>query len=359
MAKAVFRVKRRIEDEPYDTFVLNCKRFKSADEHETPNTCSTSIDGEDISRTFLKFAATLKDEEDIGVHLSKIQKSDAEQHVSKVRKPSNVMEKIRQQYKNDTQNQRFKIVDGIREIETDIITNNNDVVSRVTVIDIVKEAAGQLPSLDADVILPADDSSVKFVYDLYLFDNDMQPKEWNIETISSIQPHDDLVYQTQDETLDNSDIDSEDSNDEANWRNDYPDTEEDSIGEDDMRRAMAELNVANGSYFCCCYCSFDSHTPFPHGLLFFSLDESISDTEVLAYGQEKRHTLDTSNDDSDNDDDDDYVYFKKFGRMKMHSEHYRKSRNMRRNEDSDDEDSCNDDSDRSSVSELISCDDDD
>lgn len=42
---------------------------------------------------------------------------------------------------------------------------------------------------------------------------------------------------------------SEDSNDENNWRNDYPDEDEDvfgdcqSVGEDDMRRAVQELDL--------------------------------------------------------------------------------------------------------------------
>lgn len=45
-----------------------------------------------------------------------------------------------------------------------------------------------------------------------------------------------------------SSISSEDSNDENNYRNDYPSTEEEdneSINEDDMRKAFKTMNIGN------------------------------------------------------------------------------------------------------------------
>lgn len=243
MAATVFCVKRRIEDEPYDTFVLNCKRLKSADGNETPAVCATSNDGE-IAQTFLTLAATFQSHTDISANLHKIQKSEADRHPRRIRKPSITVEKMRQQYKNDTKNQRFKIVDGTREIDTRISANGGDDIDRVTVIDIVKEAAGQLPSLDAENESAAA-ANEKFVYDVYLFGDGVQPQEWNLEAISSIQPFDDFVYQSKDESF-NLNYDSDDSNDEANWRNDYPDTDNESIGEDDMQRVMQDLHLSDG-----------------------------------------------------------------------------------------------------------------
>lgn len=35
---------------------------------------------------------------------------------------------------------------------------------------------------------------------------------------------------------------SEDSNDEDNWRNDYPDEDDESVGETKMRRCMDDFN---------------------------------------------------------------------------------------------------------------------
>lgn len=53
----------------------------------------------------------------------------------------------------------------------------------------------------------------------------------------------------EEDSEDDNNAEDEDSNDEGNWRNDYPDEEEmsddESIGERDMRRAMASFNVDN------------------------------------------------------------------------------------------------------------------
>lgn len=51
--------------------------------------------------------------------------------------------------------------------------------------------------------------------------------------------------------MQNSDNDSEDSNDENNWRNEYPDSDDmgdddkSSIGEEDIRRAMKYIDIGN------------------------------------------------------------------------------------------------------------------
>lgn len=93
--------------------------------------------------------------------------------------------------------------------------------------------------------------------------------------------------------------------------------------------------------------------------VYFALDGLSSDNDGMAYGQEPVHFLDASESDIDLEDDD-YTYFKKFGRMKQHSQHYRNGRSSRRDpHDTDDDCSSDDDSDRSSVSELISCHEDD
>lgn len=44
--------------------------------------------------------------------------------------------------------------------------------------------------------------------------------------------------------------DEDDSNDENNWRNDYPDEDEfnESIGEDDMRKAIEDFDIGKGTF---------------------------------------------------------------------------------------------------------------
>lgn len=68
----------------------------------------------------------------------------------------------------------------------------------------------------------------------------------------SVAIYDDPLYSSHRGLGDRSDSmgeESEDSNDENNWRNDYPDEDEDvfgdcqSVGDDDMRRAVEELDL--------------------------------------------------------------------------------------------------------------------
>lgn len=57
-----------------------------------------------------------------------------------------------------------------------------------------------------------------------------------------------LMYQGGDDAFNDTD-ESEDSNAEDNWRNDYPDTDEDfSVGEEDMRRAVEDIGIGMEHY---------------------------------------------------------------------------------------------------------------
>lgn len=56
------------------------------------------------------------------------------------------------------------------------------------------------------------------------------------------------MYQGGDDAFNDTD-ESEDSNAEDNWRNDYPDTDEDfSVGEEDMRRAVEDIGIGMEHY---------------------------------------------------------------------------------------------------------------
>lgn len=243
MTSTVIRVKRRIDDEPYDKFVLNCKRIKLNDE---TNKIETLDPEKENTQTILKLAATVNDDEDINTHLTKLNKSVAEELVQKVRKPTDVLSKLREQFKSDKKNHRYKIVKCFRSTDNDG-ESSDSIIKDVTVVDVIKEnVADEQKEIIKAATTSESDAISKFVYDLYLVDSGVEAIKLNIDNLISIQPFDDLVYQTNDEVLD-SDIDSEDSNDEANWRNEYPDTDENlSIGEEDMRRAVEELNFGSG-----------------------------------------------------------------------------------------------------------------
>lgn len=245
MTSTVIRVKRRIDDQPYDKFVLNCKRIKLDD---GTNQIETKYEPEkENTQTVLKFATTVNDDEDINTHLTKLNKSVAEELVQKVRKPTDILSKLREQLKSDKKNHRYKIVKCFRSTNNDG-ESSDKTIKDVTFVDVIKEnvADQEKESIKTASTSNESDAISKFVYDLYLVASGVEPTEFNIDNYISIQPFDDLVYQTNDETFD-SDIDSEDSNDEAHWRNEYPDTDENiSIGEEDMRRAVEDLHFGSG-----------------------------------------------------------------------------------------------------------------
>lgn len=360
MTSAVVRVKRRITDEPFDKFVLNCKRLKTSHNLVGDSTDATAAtvtatvattadvaaatEQTNDTKTIVKLAATVTADYDLRAHLAKLRKGEAEELVQKVRKPDRVIKKLREQFKDDAQNQRFKVVNCFRSIDDTIVsteTIEGGTAENITIVDVIKEEATQAPTtansngMGTSSAAAADQSDSKFVYDLYIVQSGEQLTEIDISNYT-IRPFDDLVYQANDDTLNDSDMDSEDSNDEAHWRNEYPDTDDDlSIGEEDMRRAVEDLN-------------------------FNSDDDNLSSDD-----DDARHYVDDPvvhfMDESD-DDENEYNYFKKHGQVRNHAAYYRPNRRNPRNRLASGEESDIDDvpssnsSMASSVSPLASCD---
>lgn len=105
----------------------------------------------------------------------------------------------------------------------------------------------------------------------------------------------------------------EDSNDENNWRNDYPDEDEmsgnESIGERQMRQAMNNVDIGN---------ELSSDEENQNGFVYsvdaegISFEDDLDYCDVNRYGEayaryKKRVTreLEGGSDDSNSDDDDD------------------------------------------------------
>lgn len=295
---AVIRVKRRINEEPYEKFVLNCKRRRTSDDESSgsvvaPNLLETS----DETTTILKFTGTIKSEDDIKTHITRLTKSDAKQSVQKTRKIINVTAKNREQLKTNAQNSRFKVINCFRSVPD----GNDGDDGNLTIVDVIKDDNSketndeQSASKDESETVTAMDTD--YVYDLYMIEGE-QNTQIDYENLISIRPFDDLVYQANDDAYADSDNDSEDSNDEDNWRNDYPDTDDDfSVGEEDMRRAVEDLNFGSDDNL--------------------SSDESDYDREPVVHFR------------SADDDLSAFDYFKKHGRVKAHGQYYRSGRVQR------------------------------
>lgn len=291
----VVRIKRRVTEEQFDKFIVKCKRRK-IDTDGCTEVAPNLLESAEETSTILKLAATVQSEDAIKEQIHRLTKSEAEESVRKVPKPANVTAKSRQQLKIDSQNHRFKVVNCYRSIEDASGTE----AAPLTVVNVVRdeqEKASAEPIAEAqkDPSMPAMETD--FVYDLYLVDGN-QNKEIDYDNLISIHPFDDLVYQATDDTFDDSDGNSENSNDEGNWRNDYPDTDEDfSIGEEDMRRAVEDLNLGS--------------------------DDGLSSDESDYAKEPTVHFLDAGS------DSDEYAYFKKNGQMHSHKSYYRNGRSRR------------------------------
>lgn len=225
---AVIRVKRRINEEPLDAFVLNCKKRRidgeaagastSASQSSTANRTNL-FENADETTTVMKFAGTVSSEvfftsahrkncetpiiskigsfdlqDDISSHIVRLTKGEAEAASRKQRRPDPIS-KSRQQNKLDSQENRFKVVNCYRTVENDATNGAN-----YTVVDIVKqendsveqtgdqlgEASGTfssssiLPNInnridhDSGDVATLSSSEDNFVFDLYLPDGDDQ-----------------------------------------------------------------------------------------------------------------------------------------------------------------------------------------
>lgn len=278
----VIRLKRRVDEDPLNAFVLNCKRQRVDGSTVDQESNATAEEG---SSTILKFAGTFTKAEGIASHLQNIHKDQAKDAVSRVHRP-NITPRNRLATKQSAQNSRFKIVNCTRSIangeseltETAIPTTIVDVErDDIGLEEVVVGAESEQQALITPAVpQPAPvanrqaaqvqsqepfggggqysyENGVHYVYDLYVADTSQNGTHipyfsGNLDELS-IMACDDPLYSSHRglDSDDSSDADSEDSNAEDNWRNDYPEEEnpadDQSIGEDDMLRAVEELDL--------------------------------------------------------------------------------------------------------------------
>lgn len=229
---AILRVKRRFDDEPLNALVIACKRNKIAEKEDVED----AVDLTPVTAV-VKFAGTITNqEEDVVEHLVKtLGKNELEanykQHVVDIKSKS------RERIKQKSMENRYKVINCRRSLDTSKIEKLDD--SFVTTVIDIEDSVSCATTKDLDVEKPEE-----YVYDLYYTqtDNDMV-----IDDFVSIHVLDqEFVFDTyREKNQSDNEFDSEDSNSESNWRNDYPDTEhsESSIDEDDMRRAVMRITL--------------------------------------------------------------------------------------------------------------------
>ncbi|CAG9825301.1 unnamed protein product [Phaedon cochleariae] len=233
---AVVRIKRPLNEDPLDALILNCKRRKLESKSESIE------DGLQLSSTVLKFAGTLQKEDDILPHLKTKYLDGVEELKTKFKKHVvSLNEKLRNEHQDNSKSNRFKIVNRFRSsINLSETPDTSESKYEITVLDVETDInKNEASEADQNV------QQSKYVYDLYYTCSDDFPE---IEDYHSVQHLMEFLPagSSVDTGVLDSDQDSEDSNAECNWKNDYPDESDmESVDEKDMVEAMENMGMEN------------------------------------------------------------------------------------------------------------------
>lgn len=221
---AVVRVKRRCDEEPLDALVFACKR-KKTDDRDSPVEPDNPF-------TVVKFAATVKSQSDDFSVLLPVSDQEDIWH-NKLRHKVDVLKKIRQRRKEQSENSRYKVVNCFRHSETE----KDETVKEAEKNMIVFEVESSIEN-SAETETNVEDDS-QYVYDIYYGYANGDCDFVEMDHLYDIMPYSENMDFDSSKVIGDEESlhESDDSNDENNWRNDYPDSDN-SINEDDMRLAM-------------------------------------------------------------------------------------------------------------------------
>ncbi|XP_043252571.1 probable RNA polymerase II nuclear localization protein SLC7A6OS [Colletes gigas] len=283
---AVLRVKRRHDDEPLNALLIACKRIKTAENEEAVESAASVP-----LTTVVTFAGTVKNQEDNVVeHIIQALKKD-ELKANFKHHSVDILKKAREKTKQASANNRYKVINCIRSLDNSGPKELEDKV--MTVIDVEDCISCAIPEEQFA------GNSEDYVYDLYYGQTE---NELHVDNMVSVHPFDqELVFDTyRNNTHSDVECESEDSNSESNWRNDYPDSDnsEKSIDDDDMRQAVMNMGIEEDS-------DLSSEDDFVY---------AVSEKDVEAYGYKYakykakvKEVLDEDTDDL-SDNSGEYVY---------------------------------------------------
>nr|CAI5824753.1 unnamed protein product [Callosobruchus analis] len=267
---AIVRLKRRLNEEPLEALILNCKRRK-VDEHD--ENAKTGL-----ASTILKFAGTVNEDENVLTYIKKQSIAHLEQLKYQFKKHQvSISEKLRSERQEKSKNKRYRIINCFRSGNADSEVNKE--ISE----ELDKEAYTIFDIEYNPSELERKDSAKQYVYDLY-YTNSHDFGDAQVEDYISIHPwNDSLMYgSARDNGYNDSDSDeSDDSNAENNWRNDYPDDSDmESINEDDMVEAIKKIDLQNG------LSSDEGEEDFVYSIENEDeYREEIDEEDVIQYGQ--------------------------------------------------------------------------
>ncbi|XP_050302437.1 probable RNA polymerase II nuclear localization protein SLC7A6OS [Anthonomus grandis grandis] len=237
---AVVRIKRRLDEDPQETLVLNCKKRRT----------NGSQSQEDLS-TVLTLAGTSQKNENIETLLKKHKIPESKELRDQYKKHTvDMSTKLRLEAKEASKNNRYKVVNCFRKTLNSTEEPENasatTSTSEITVLDIETDHNCNEATMENRESSTEPQES-NYVYDFYYTTSD-DFGEADIDQYVSIRPLNDPLFfgSVRDNGLngEDSEDESEDSNAENYFTNDYPDEDDlQSINEDDMIEAVNNLKI--------------------------------------------------------------------------------------------------------------------
>lgn len=186
---AVIRLKRRVDEDPLDAFVLNCKRQRTdpSQDQGAPDIASSSTSAGETS-TVLKFAGTFPKADSIPTLLQqRLSKDEAKEAISRVHRPK-ITSRNREATRQSAQNSRFRIVNCTRSFSQD-----EGASEATTIVDVERDIIAAAAAAAASAAIESTSSAAAtdnergekqsaeqtddqdYVYDLYVVD-ETQPQ---------------------------------------------------------------------------------------------------------------------------------------------------------------------------------------
>ncbi|XP_050525186.1 uncharacterized protein LOC126896440 [Daktulosphaira vitifoliae] len=228
---SIVRVKRRHDEDPFNSVVISHKKLKIV------GNCSTYD-------CVFKFAGTIKDtNENISQILKNARDGKSVKDLTKFKK-----NEFSKTIISRSKSERSKVVSNLRAVNQDTIPIHalNEENTEIKVVDIIANEEVR-PSIDEGI-------SVDYVYDLY-YTTDNNEKNIDIQDIDCVHGLDSDKFYSICDNIENDDAsspceDDDDSNDECNWRNDYPDEDEFENSDEDYENLITRskhLNINSSS----------------------------------------------------------------------------------------------------------------
>lgn len=218
---AFLKVKRKLAQDPTEVFVLECKKNK-------PNE-------PDDKAPIFELTETVTSEQDIDKAINRTLVN--RQTAPKKRKidVDKIRDRMRKENMLRARDMKSKMLSGIRQIEETTVEKNT------------------VPVIDVNVNESVKDDDAKYVYDLYFSEHCIDLKDSDFLSNYYVREIDDEWWSEENEEEEVAE-DDDDSNDENNWRNDYPDEESDDSDADsdgnDLSRRMKRIYVSSDVSSC-------------------------------------------------------------------------------------------------------------